>query len=402
MANEELSPGTTLSSRYRIGVVLGRGAMGVVYDATRLLDGARVAVKVLNDQTRANPSAMQRFEREAQAASRLGHPGIVKIFDFQKEPHEPAYLVMEFLEGHSLGREIEVAGPLPLPRIARIASDLLTALSAAHRAGLVHRDIKPDNIVLLTGENPPFSCKLVDFGVVKVAGQVLTQAGQVIGTPAYMSPEQWQGAAVDPRSDIYALGGCLYHAIMGRTAVTSVEEAVQPGFCAQRARAMPQENLAVTQALAEVLAKALEPFPSSRFASADEMSVALGRAMSRTVVTNPPPASAARAPPSYAPAYATPPPPHRPSMPSYGSPLAASSYGPAGAVPSYAPAGAVPSYGPAGTIQSHGPPQNAFPPTGPPQVAVPWWRGSMARNALLAAFLLAFAAWILPRSCLPF
>ncbi len=388
MANEELSPGMTLSSRYRIGAVLGRGAMGVVYDASRLLDGARVAVKVLNDQTRANPSAMQRFEREAQAASRLGHPGIVKIFDFQKEPHEPAYLVMEFLEGHSLGREIEEAGPLPLPRIARIASDLLTALSAAHRAGLVHRDIKPDNIVLLTGVNAPFSCKLVDFGVVKVAGQALTQAGQVIGTPAYMSPEQWQGAAVDPRSDIYALGGCLYHAIMGRTAVTSVEEAVQPGFCAQRARAMPHENPAVPQELAEVLAKALEPFPTSRFASADEMSVALGRAMSRTVVTNPPPARSSNNPTV--------------PIPSYVPPAAVPSYGPRAVVPSYGPRAVVPSYGPPGVIQSYAAPPNAFPRPMPMPVAVPWWRGSMARNGLLAAFLVVFVAWLLPRCWLPF
>ena len=397
MANDELSPGVTLSSRYRIGALLGRGAMGAVYDATRLLDGARVAVKVLTDATRANPDAMQRFEREAQAASRLGHPGIVRVFDFQKDPHEPAYLVMEYLEGHSLGREIEEAGPLPLPRIARIASDLLAALSAAHRAGLVHRDIKPDNIVLLTGENPPFSCKLVDFGVVKVAGQALTQAGQVIGTPAYMSPEQWQGAAVDPRSDIYALGGCLYHALIGRTAVTSVDEAVQPGFSAQRARAMPRENPAIPVAVAEVLAKALEPFPTSRFASADEMSAALGRAMSLTVVTHPPPARQ-----SYGPAVV---------VPGHGQPTAVvPSYAPAPVVPSYGPppAGVMQSYGPAAAVHGHAQ-SSGFQQVGPPPQAyalahapVPWWKGAMARNALLAGFLLAFLAWLLPRSCLPF
>ncbi len=365
MANEDLSPGVTLSSRYRIGMLLGRGAMGAVYDATRLLDGVRVAVKVLSDATRANPSAMQRFEREAQAASRLGHPGIVRIFDFQKDSHEPAYLVMEFLEGHSLGREIEEAGPLPLPRIARIASDLLAALSAAHRAGLVHRDVKPDNIVLLTGANVQFSCKLVDFGVVKVAGEALTQAGQVIGTPAYMSPEQWEGAAVDPRSDIYALGGCLYHATMGRTAVTSVSEAVQPGFSALRARAMPVENPAVPVALAEVLARALHPVPASRFASADEMSAALGRALSPTVVAPAPRTSLLQV-----------------VSPSYGPPYAA-------------PTGAV-------RAPSYGPPQNVYLATVPTRLPEPWWRGPTARNLLLAAVVTACVAWFLPRSCLPF
>jgi len=358
----------TLSSRYRIGMLVGRGAMGVVYEATRLLDGARVAVKVLSDATRANPSAMQRFEQEAQAASRLGHPGIVKVFDFQKAPHEPAYLVMEFLEGHSLGREIEAAGPLALPRVARIASDLLTALSAAHRAGLVHRDIKPDNILLLTGPNTTYSCKLVDFGVVKVAGQALTQAGQVIGTPAYMSPEQWQGAAVDPRTDFYALGGCLYHALMGRTAITSVQEAVQPGFAASRARAMPIEKPDIPVALAEALARALDPDPAKRFQSAEEMSAALGRAMSLTVVTNPPP---------------------RGPVPSYGPPMAA--IAPAPAYTSTPAPAYTPSYGP--------PQQTHVMQHAPPQAIVPWWKGAMARNLVLAIVLIAIGAFYFP-SCL--
>lgn len=272
-----------------------------------------------------------------------------------------------------------------MPRLARIASDLLAALSAAHRAGLVHRDVKPDNIVLLTGANTPWSCKLVDFGVVKVAGEALTRAGQVIGTPAYMSPEQWQGTPVDPRSDFYALGGCLYHALMGRTAITSVTEAVQPGFAAQRARAMPLENPAIPVALAEVVARALHPSPAQRFQSAEEMSAALGRALSQTVVTSPPPA---RAP-----------------TPSYGPPIVAGGVtGPpfvAGGVTGPPAAGyasvPAPPYAP-----SYGPPQNAYPPAGGMQAPVPWWKGQMARNLLLAAVLVAVVGWYAPSSCLPF
>ena len=107
MATEDLPPGAVLSARYRIGVLIGRGGMGAVYEAMRLADGVRVAVKALSDATRSDPSAMQRFEREAAAASQLGHPNIVRVLDFRREPGEPAYLVMEFLDGHSLGREIE-------------------------------------------------------------------------------------------------------------------------------------------------------------------------------------------------------------------------------------------------------------------------------------------------------
>jgi serine/threonine-protein kinase len=417
VSTEDLPPGILLSSRYRVGMLIGRGAMGAVYEATRVLDGVRVALKVLSEETRQDPSAMQRFEREAQAASRLGHPGIVKVFDFQKDPHEPAYLVMELLEGHSLGKEIEAVGALPFGRVVQIASDVLAALSAAHGRGLVHRDIKPDNIVLLTGEHVSATCKLVDFGVVKIQGQALTQAGQVIGTPAYMSPEQWQGQPVDGRSDLYALGGSLYHALMGRPAVTSVTQAVEAGFSAGRARALLTEKPEIPPGFVQIVARALESNPAARYANADDMIHALRSAQMSPSHPRPLYTPAPPAPPTLAsnvapsghgtnpPLPATMPPPtllSAQARPSYASqpsmllpmPGQALPLQPAPMqmhMPMHTP---MPGYGPQ-PFQGHSPgmvPQQASP---------PWWKTDLARNLFIALAIMAALSWILP-NCLLF
>ena len=183
-----------------------------------------------------------------------------------------------------------MVGAIPPPRVMEIAADVLSALAAAHRAGLVHRDIKPDNIVLVETPHSPLRAKLVDFGVVKMGNAVaLTQAGQVMGTPAYMAPEQWESRPVDARTDLYALGGCLYNALMGRTAVSSMTEAITAGFSQSRARAMPLERQAIAASLADVLARALSPNPADRYSTADEMANALRNAAHflQTAVVNP-------------------------------------------------------------------------------------------------------------------
>jgi serine/threonine-protein kinase len=261
--------------------------MGAVYEGQRISDGQRIAIKVLSQHAKADATAIARFEREAVAASRLGHPNIVRVYDFRRPQNEPPFLVMELIEGHSLGDEIEAMGALDAKRVARIAEEALSALSAAHAASIVHRDIKPDNIVLLR-EPVHVQTKLVDFGVAKVAGaEQLTQAGQIVGTPAYMAPEQWHGRAVDARTDFYALGGCLYHALIGKPAVSSAVEALQPGFAAGRALDMPKLRPDVPDALANAIAKALSEEPRDRYSTAVEMAAAIGKAMPHTTAAMP-------------------------------------------------------------------------------------------------------------------
>jgi serine/threonine protein kinase len=211
--------GMTVDQKYEIKSVLGVGGMGTVYLSTRLLIGDTVAIKVLNSDQVADAQSVERFRREAQAAARLKHPNAVSIYDFGVSESGLVYLVMEMVEGQSLGSIIKQQGPLTPTAAAEILSQVCAALDEAHRQGIIHRDLKPDNIIV-SYTNDGLRVKVLDFGVAKIrdlsaTAANLTQAGTVMGTPHYMSPEQCLGEELDGRSDIYSLGVVLYEVLAG-------------------------------------------------------------------------------------------------------------------------------------------------------------------------------------------
>jgi eukaryotic-like serine/threonine-protein kinase len=204
--------------RYRIVDRIGDGGMGAVYRAIHtLLDDRIVAIKLLHRDLAKNPEVVERFFREARAASRVESPHIVQVIDFRTATDGDSFLVMEYLEGTSL-RQLLRDGPLQIPHALSIATQIAEGLEAAHEKGIVHRDLKPENVVLLPDDKGGF-VKLLDFGIAKLTelrDTQLTRAGIVMGTPDYMSPEQASGEAVDGRTDIYALGSVLYEMLTGQ------------------------------------------------------------------------------------------------------------------------------------------------------------------------------------------
>ncbi len=210
--------GRTLDGRYRVEAVLGEGGMGLVYKARHAMLNKPLAIKVLKPEVSKDTEVMQRFQQEAQSASAIGSQHIIDISDFGTLPDGATYFVMEFLDGVSLTKAMEMEHPMRTPRIIRVAKQICDALGAAHERSIVHRDMKPDNIYLVKRGNDTDFVKVLDFGIAKVGGasSKLTKAGQVFGTPHYMSPEQCAGANVDQRTDIYALGVILYEMASGR------------------------------------------------------------------------------------------------------------------------------------------------------------------------------------------
>ena len=214
--------GQTLGN-FKIVAQLGVGGMGVVYAAEHTLIGKKAAVKVLLPRFSQNADIVQRFFNEAKTAATLQHPGIIDVFDYGKLPTGEAYLVMDFLQGESLTERLKRDGVVPLAQLVGIARQVAAAVGAAHGKGIVHRDLKPDNVYLEPDAAMPFGIrvKVIDFGIAKLADEgspdeVKTQAGELLGTPFYMSPEQCKGAGdVDHRSDIYALGCIVYQMATG-------------------------------------------------------------------------------------------------------------------------------------------------------------------------------------------
>jgi serine/threonine-protein kinase len=204
-----------LGERYRLEVTLGSGGMADVFRALDLITGRRVAVKVLRQQLVESPEAVQRFRREGQVLAALKNPAIVGVESVFEQP-SGVFLVMELLEGETLGARMK-RGPLSIRELAPIVAGCAAGLSAAHQHGVVHRDLKPDNVFLTELPSGEVQVKVLDFGVSKVRGEErLTQTGQVLGTPRYMSPEQLGAEPdVDARVDVYALGVILYEALSG-------------------------------------------------------------------------------------------------------------------------------------------------------------------------------------------
>lgn len=222
---------TVLDGQYQMEALLGKGGMGAVYRARHILLGDRVAIKVLPPEVRNNAEWLRRFRREGQAARRFRHPNAVTVYDLRTAADGTIYMVMEYVEGHTLDHELKTRGRFTAREAFEILTPIMSVLDTAHSMGVVHRDLKPENIMVgRPAEGGEPVVKLLDLGIAKmreIAGDnggntALTMAGQVLGTPYYMSPEQWgeiprdENTEIDGRADIYSLGLVFYEMILGR------------------------------------------------------------------------------------------------------------------------------------------------------------------------------------------
>ncbi|MDP8977730.1 MAG: protein kinase, partial [Actinomycetota bacterium] len=267
-----------VADRYELRGTLGTGGMARVVDGhDRLLD-RRVAVKLLRSDLRGDPAVRRRFVREAQAAASFAHPHAVAVYDTGQDDAVP-YIVMELVEGPTLADVIAQSGPLPVDDACTIACDVLDALAAAHHRGLVHRDVKPSNILLEPASEGPGRAKLTDFGIAKGAREAtaaLTAMGQVMGTAAYLSPEQARGEDATARSDLYSMGVVCYEMLAGRPPFTGEHALVV--VLAHRDEAPPRLNRlreGLPPELTRVVHRSLEKDPVRRFDSAAAMREAL-------------------------------------------------------------------------------------------------------------------------------
>ena len=270
---------TRLSGRYALEERLASGGMGAVYAATDERLSRRVAVKLLREELADDPRFVERFKREARAVAALSHPNIANVFDYgEDEDHH--YIVMELAAGRDLSRTLREEGPLDPQAAAAIAAQTCDALAHAHGAGVIHRDIKPGNIIVDDNRR----VKVTDFGIARAAGQsTLTATGSVIGTAQYLSPEQGSGAEVGPQSDLYSLGIVLYEMLTGSVPFSGdTPIAIAMKHVAEEVPAPSSVNPDVPRELDAVVAKATAKAPEDRFSSASSMAEALRAATSAT------------------------------------------------------------------------------------------------------------------------
>jgi serine/threonine-protein kinase len=274
--------GELIAGKYRIDNLIGEGGMGAVFAATHALTGRRLAVKWLLPDIARNSDAVQRLFREAQATGRIDHPNVVDVYDVGEHDGAP-FLVMELLQGETLTRGLE-RGALKIPDIIRMVVGAIDGVAAAHREGVIHRDIKPDNIFLCRDANGALQgSKVLDFGISKVSsigGQLnprLTKTGAIMGTPYYMSPEQIRGATeIDSRVDIYAFGVILYEALTGRVPFDGKTYSALVLEIATGTPARPCEvNPQLAGSLERVILKAMARDPDQRFQTLESMAKAL-------------------------------------------------------------------------------------------------------------------------------
>ncbi|HVE84857.1 MAG TPA: serine/threonine-protein kinase [Myxococcales bacterium] len=277
--------GKVLDNRYQIESVLGHGGMGMVFLATQTNMKRQVAVKTLHPSLASSPQFFERFRREAETASQLNHPNIITVFDFGRSQDGTYYFVMELVNGQSLKQIVKGSGPLTLRRAVGIIEQCARGLAHAHQMGVVHRDIKPHNILISTVDGAEF-VKILDFGLVKALEneeeEQLTSTGQVLGTPQYMPPEQAGGEGVDARSDLYSLGGVFYYTLTGSSpwGANTVRKALTAALTQQlQPVSSKREGAPVPKGIEELLRKALDKEKENRHQSADELLDALHTAL---------------------------------------------------------------------------------------------------------------------------
>jgi serine/threonine-protein kinase len=273
--------GATLAERYHVVRLIGKGGMGVVYEAIQIALGKRVAIKLLLDKYADDREAVERFHREALTATQIGDDHIIDVLDIGTATDGRSFVVLEYLDGHDLGKLLAASGPMPASRAVHIVSQVLRGLGAAHAKGIVHRDMKPDNVFAVPHPETPDFIKILDFGISKVmaaqdAKVRLTATGTIVGTPVYMAPEQALGSTVDHRADLYSVGVMLYELLAGRppfiaesylALVTQHLQAVPPDLSVLR----PDLPRSLVNAIHRALAKE----PDDRFRTADEFVRAL-------------------------------------------------------------------------------------------------------------------------------
>jgi serine/threonine-protein kinase len=277
--------GSVLSRRWRVAAKLGEGGMGEVYAADPVGGGARVAIKVLRPEFVAQRDVLQRFLEEARTSMRLVHPNIVRVLEGAQAEDGAPFLVMELLDGVPLGAYTQNGGRVPLPQAVPILQGILAGLAAAHAEGVVHRDLKPDNVLLTRDATGTFVVKVLDFGIAKVmdvAGGMgaRTRTGVLLGTPAYMSPEQARSARdVDQRADLWSAGVLFYEMLTGRPAFPAPTEFARLAALLSSEPEPVQKIDPSLAALAGFFERALKKDRNERFSTAGEMARALTAAV---------------------------------------------------------------------------------------------------------------------------
>jgi len=272
-----MSQQTVFNGRYELHRRLARGGMADVFLARDQLLDRPVAVKVLFPEFATDPAFVERFRREAQSAANLNHPNIVSVYDWGQE-QGTYFIVMEYVEGRSLADILRTEGPLHPQRAAEVASDIAAALGFAHRNGVIHRDVKPGNVLIA----PTGQVKVADFGIARAMGagveENLTQAGSVMGTATYFSPEQAQGHSLDPRSDLYSLGVVLYEIVTGRAPFAG-DTPVAIAYKHVQEQPLPPRhvNMNVPADLEAIIMKLLAKNPQARYPSAEDLRADLRR-----------------------------------------------------------------------------------------------------------------------------
>ncbi len=263
---------TVVAGRYAIERELGRGGMGVVYLARERTLDRLVALKVLPAQFMAQPTLRERFLRETQLVAGMSHPNIVPIYAVEEHPGAIFY-AMGFIDGESLTERVKRAGPLPAGEVARVMQEAAWALSYAHSRGVVHRDVKPDNILI---ERATGRALLMDFGISRVADSTMTSLGESLGTPQFMSPEQASGEVVDPRSDLYSLGATAFFALTGRAPFDAPSvRAILAMHITKPAPTISSVSPGTPPALAAAIDRCLAKAPEDRWPSAESLVEAL-------------------------------------------------------------------------------------------------------------------------------
>ncbi len=276
---EDVLPRGTTIADFEIKRAIGEGGMGIIYLGVHPLIGKRVAIKVIGKELAENPKASSRFIMEARSVNEIGHHNIVDIISIGKLDDGRTYLIMEYLEGLSLRELMDRAGPLSPPKVLPLFQQICSAMEAIHNKGFVHRDLKPPNIFILQRPPHPY-VKVLDFGLAKLwlkpaRGRKVTEVtevGSLLGTPAYMSPEQCRGKKVDFRTDIYSMGVVLYELITGQHPFPKAKSSLELISChSLEVPRPPSELVDISDALERVISRAMDKAPDRRFPSAAGM-----------------------------------------------------------------------------------------------------------------------------------